>query len=289
MSVEPGPRFSKTTTSKGSIYLNEGSSLLSSASSDQAKRLRDESLTLLRNRYHMLAGVDAVDVLKVAISLECCHQEIIELCISIAFPVVILQCRTLINLLASQTTYDDYSDLASNYLDLKYAFVLTRLRECFDWVWNRVFDRWKRDANDADGIDMKTGDLGFNLAQISSMVFSIKDAFTQIDKIAGTTLIDITRNAKRMFAMFETGILGCAAKAQKARTNQGNSIFLSVSYVPLLTVGRGEKISIPVRRYLSSSVMDQWYQSPNSRHRPEDFIRKRSYWYPRSCRSRYEQ
>ncbi|CAF3621278.1 unnamed protein product [Fusarium graminearum] len=221
---------SGATTSKSSDRPNNSSPLLCPASSDYAKKLENESLTLMQEKYPSLVDIDAVDVLKVIGSMQNflmrnTQQGLTELCVSIAFPLVILQCRTLTTLLASLSSLEEDGGLGSNYLDPKYSCVLTRLEECFDWrlesVWNRVFSHWKSKAKDGDWIDRRTKDLIVNLAEISPMLLSVEDAFTQIDQIAGTTLFQITRNAERTFHMFDTGISECTAKAQELRIEQG--------------------------------------------------------------------
>ncbi|CAG1964718.1 unnamed protein product [Fusarium graminearum] len=227
---------SGATTSKSSDRPNNSSPLLCPASSDYAKKLENESLTLMQEKYPSLVDIDAVDVLKVIGSMQNflmrnTQQGLTELCISIAFPLVILQCRTLTTLLASLSSLEEDGGLGSNYLDPKYSCVLTRLEECFDWrlesVWNRVFSHWKSKAKDGDWIDRRTKDLIVNLAEISPMLLSVEEAFTQIDQIAGTTLFQITRNAERTFHMFDTGISECTAKAQELRIEQEATKYLS--------------------------------------------------------------
>ncbi|RGP72031.1 hypothetical protein FLONG3_6930 [Fusarium longipes] len=210
MDVELQRTVSGATTSKNSDHPNDGSPLLYPATSDQAKRLRDESLTLMREKYPSLVDIEAVNILKVIGSMRNfvmreAQQELTELCISIAFPLVILQCRSLTNLLASLSSLEEDG---LTYLDSKYSSVLTRLEECLNWrlelVWYRVFNHWKSKAKDGDWIDTKTNDLRYNLTQIAPMIISVKEALTQIDKIAGTSLFRITNGAENTLHMFET-------------------------------------------------------------------------------------
>ena len=206
------------------------SPLLQPANSDQAKRLKDESLTFMRDEHPRLVDIDAVDVLKVISSTICyltrdAQQELTEICISITFPLVILQCRSLINLLNSLTLPEDHGGQASRYLNSEYSSVLTRLEQCFDWrleyAWSIVFENWKSKAKDGDWIHIKIGDLKSNLAEISLMIDSVKDAFREIDEIAGTNLFSITTKAQKTFDMFEKGISEFMAKAEELRIDQG--------------------------------------------------------------------
>ncbi|KAH6949074.1 hypothetical protein DER45DRAFT_545004 [Fusarium avenaceum] len=244
MDAELQPMVSEATTSRSSetLDVNDGSPLLSSARSDQAKRLKDESLTVLRDKYPKLGDVNAIHVLKVVGSMNYfmrdAQREITELCISIAYPLVILQCRSLINLLSSLSALDDHGGVASNYLDAKYSSVLTRLEEYFEWrlefVWNKVFSHWRNEPKDGDLLDTKTSDLRYSLNQISPIVISVQEAFREIDKVTGTTLIDITRGAEETFNMFEAGILKCVVKADVLRADQERKKHLS----PLVDTSR---------------------------------------------------
>lgn len=230
MDVELQRRVSQATTSKSSDSPNDGSPLLQPANSDQAKRLKDESLTFMREKHPRLVDVDAVDVLKVISSTICyltqdAQQELTELCISIAFPLVILQCRSLINLLNSLALPEDHGGQASRYLNSEYYSILSRLEQCFEWrleyAWSIVFNNWKSKAKDGDWIDTKTSDLKSNLAEISLMTDSVKEAFREIDEIAGTSLFVITLKAQKTFDMFQEGISECTAKAEELRIKQG--------------------------------------------------------------------
>jgi hypothetical protein len=230
MDVELQRRVSQATTSKGSDNPNDGSPLLQPANSDHAKRLRDESLTFMRDKHPRLVDVDAIDVLKV-ISSKICYitrdvqQELSELCISIAFPHVILQCRSLTNLLNSLALPEDHGGQAFRYLNPEYSSVLIRLEQCFNWrleyAWSIVFNNWKSKAKDGDWIDTKTSDLKSNLAEISLMTDSVKEAFREIHEIAGTSLFMITLKAQTTFDMLREGISECTAKAEELRIKQG--------------------------------------------------------------------
>ncbi|RBR24857.1 uncharacterized protein FIESC28_02347 [Fusarium coffeatum] len=229
MDVELHRRISETTTSKGSDSTNDGSPLLQPANSDQAKRLKDEALTFMRDKHPKLVDVDAVDVLKVISSTICyltrnAQQELTEISISIAFPQVILQCHYLTNLLNSLALPEDHGGQAFRYLNSEYSSVLSRLHQYFDWMleyaWNIVFDNWKSKAKGGDWIDNKTSDLKSNLAEILLMTNSVKEAFRQIDEIAETSLFEITLKAQETFDMFEKGISDCTAKAEELRIKQ---------------------------------------------------------------------
>ena len=60
-----------------------------------------------------------------------------------------------------------------------------------------------------------------NLAEILRMTISVKEAFGELDEIAGTRLFVITMKAQRTFDMFEEGISECMAKAEELRIKQG--------------------------------------------------------------------
>lgn len=53
------------------------------------------------------------------------------------------------------------------------------------------------------------------------MTISVKEAFGELDEIAGTRLFVITMKAQRTFDMFEEGISECMAKAEELRIKQG--------------------------------------------------------------------
>ncbi|RFN51782.1 hypothetical protein FIE12Z_3985 [Fusarium flagelliforme] len=250
----------------------------------------------MREKHSSLADVDPVVVLKVIGSMQGYgmrdgRREITELCISVAFPLLILQCRSLINLLASLATPDDHRGAGSVYLDSTYSFVLNRLEEFFDWrlgsTWNMIFNHWKSKAKDGDWIDTKANDLRYNLAQISPMLLSVKEAFTEIDKIAGTNLCQITseRNTEKTFNMFEAGISECTAKAQELRIEQAHTSrpqsWTSGSSPPLggivqrTSFGRGRTgAADPAEEDTTSKPQRRWHRSHKkvkiSAERPED-------------------
>lgn len=90
-----------------SIVENEASPLLVESNTDKAKRVQDEAKTILLQKYSALVDMAAINVLKVLGVMRLARLEIAELCISISFPLVILQCRSPVILLVFLSAFDD--------------------------------------------------------------------------------------------------------------------------------------------------------------------------------------
>ncbi|KAL5586056.1 hypothetical protein FOBRF1_015926 [Fusarium oxysporum] len=73
----------------------------------------------------------------------------------------------------------------------------------------------------------KIGDLKSNVAHIRSIYLSVKEAFVQIDRMAGTSLVDLLSDIQVAFDMFELNLAECAAKADELRVEQERPKHLS--------------------------------------------------------------
>ncbi|KAF5574318.1 hypothetical protein FPANT_11835 [Fusarium pseudoanthophilum] len=170
-----------------SIIEIETSPLLAGSNTDAAKRIQDEAKSALQQKYPTLIDMAAQDILKVFGAMRESRLEIAELCISTSFPLVIIQYRSLTNLLTSLSTFDDQ-------------------------------ERWLSD---------KVGDLKRNVARIQPIYLSVKEAFVQIDRMAGTSLAVLLSEIEEAFDMFETEFAECVAKAKELRVEQKRSKHLS--------------------------------------------------------------
>lgn len=225
MDLELENRVPKTATSSTSV--NEANALLAQSDTDEAKRLKDEATSILDEKYANLADMDVIDILKVIgnvnTSVRDAQQEITELCISIAFPLVILQCRSLANLLASLSKFDDHGRGPDIAWYSHQQSVLGRLSGGFDsyyaWRarWIDVFNRWQREAEDWSWLSAKVGGMRNHIAEIRPIFLSIEAAFGQITTMTGISFKDAVTNIRRTFEMFKVRLAECAAKVDKLR------------------------------------------------------------------------
>jgi hypothetical protein len=89
------------------------------------------------------------------------------------------------------------------------------------YEWTVVFERWRNEVKDYQWLSDKIGDLKSNIAHIRSIYLSVKEAFVQIDRMAGTSLVDLLSDIQVAFDMFELNLAECAAKADELRVEQG--------------------------------------------------------------------
>ncbi|PNP74351.1 hypothetical protein FNYG_12400 [Fusarium nygamai] len=215
----------------GRIIEDGTSPLLVESNTDEAKRVQDEAKSTLQQRYPTLVDMAAIDILKVFGAMGEARLEIAELCISISFPVVILQCRSLTNLLASLSAFDDYGNVPEMTWHSRNLSMLGNLENGFGYTWRYkwilVFERWRNQAKDHQWLSDKIGDLKSNVAHIRPIFLSIKEAFVQIDWMAGTSLVDLLSDIQDTFDMFERNLAECAAKADELRVEQERPKHLS--------------------------------------------------------------
>ncbi|KAF4456338.1 hypothetical protein F53441_1497 [Fusarium austroafricanum] len=188
---------------------------------------------ILHEKYSNLADMDVINVLKVigvtSTFMRGVQREVTELGISIAFPLVILQCRSLANLLASLSNFDDEAPHMAWHSH--HASILGGLVEDFDSLWRHrwqyVFRRWQSEGNDYEGLNRKIEDLRSKLAELRPIFASIKEAFNQIDNMTGTSLVDIASPVQEAFNMFNNCLAECAEKANKMRLEEERQKHLS--------------------------------------------------------------
>ncbi|QGI87717.1 hypothetical protein CEK25_002673 [Fusarium fujikuroi] len=209
----------------------ETSPLLAESNTDEAKRVRDEAKATLKQKYPTLVDMAAIDILKVFGAMREARLEIAELCISISFPLVILQCRSLSNLLASLSAFDDHGKVPEMTWHARNLSMLGKLENGFGYSWRYqwclVFERWSDHVKDYHWLSDKTGDLQSNVAHIRPIFLLLKEAFLQIDKMAGTSLVDLLSDVQHAFDMFEHRLGECSAKADELRVEQERPKHLS--------------------------------------------------------------
>lgn len=223
MDVELENRVPKKATS--STSLDEANALLVLSDTDEAKRLKDEATSILHERYAALAGMDVVDILKVIGNVNTwvhgAQQEITELCISVAFPLLILQCRSFANLLASLSAFDDHGRVPDIAWHSQQQSMLHRLGGGFisyyTWRvrWIDAFDRWQREVEDSSWLSAKVSSMRNHLDEIWPIFISIEAAFDQITTRTGISFGDMTKNIRATFGMFEEHLAKCGAKADE--------------------------------------------------------------------------
>ncbi|CZR44820.1 uncharacterized protein FPRO_14572 [Fusarium proliferatum ET1] len=209
----------------------ETSPLLAESNTDEAKRVRDEAKATLQQKHPTLVDMAAIDILKVFGAMREARLEIAELCISISFPLVILQCRSLSNLLASLSAFDDQGKVPEMTWHARNLSILGKLENGFGYSWRYqwciVFERWSNQVKDHHWLGDKTGDLQSNVAHVRPIFLSVKEAFMQIDKMAGTSLVDLLSDVQHAFDMFEHRLAECSAKAEELRVEQERPKHLS--------------------------------------------------------------
>ncbi|KAL9562682.1 hypothetical protein ACKAV7_013246 [Fusarium commune] len=214
-----------------SIIGTETSPLLAESNTDEAKRVRDEAKSTLQQRYPTLVDMAAINILKVFGAMREARLEIAELCISMSFPLVILQCRSLKNLLASLSAFDDHGKVPEMTWHSRNLSMLGNLENGFGYSWRYewtvVFERWRNEVKDYQWLSDKIGDLKSNVSHIRSIFLSVKEAFVQIDRMAGTSLVDLLSDIQAAFDMFELNLAECAAKADELRVEQERPKHLS--------------------------------------------------------------
>ncbi|KAF5704878.1 hypothetical protein FGLOB1_8297 [Fusarium globosum] len=215
----------------GSIVEDGLSPLLLESNTDEAKRVQDEAKSALQQRYPTLVDMDAIDILKVLGATSEARLIVAELCISISFPLFILQCRSLANLLASLSAFDDQGKAPEMSWYSRNVPNLGKLEDGFDYLWrhqwNGVFERWKKEVKDYQWLRDKIDDFRSNVAHIGPILLSVEEAFVQIDKMAGTHLVALLRNIQTALDMFERNLAECATKVDELRVEQERPKHLS--------------------------------------------------------------
>ncbi|KAG5814132.1 hypothetical protein H9Q74_007923 [Fusarium xylarioides] len=214
-----------------SIFGNETSPLLAESNTDEAKRIQDEAKSTLQQKYPTLVDMAAMNILKVFGAMRESRLEIAELCISISFPLVIIQCRSLTNLMTSLSTFDDHEVVPEMTWHSQTHSVLGNLRHGFgyswSYSWSLVFKRWRIEGKDHQWLSDKVGELKRNTDHIQPTFLSVKEAFVQIDRMAGTSLEVLLSGIQKAFDIFDIGFAECAAKADELRVEKERSKHLS--------------------------------------------------------------
>ncbi|CAH0027030.1 unnamed protein product [Clonostachys rhizophaga] len=205
--------------------IEEANALLAQTDTNQARRLKSEATSLLGERYVNLVGMNAIEILTVIgnlkIWMSATQQEVIELCLSIAYPLLILQCRSLAKMLASLSTFDDQGQVPDISWHPQQQTVLGRLSRGFHssytWkaAWINVFTRWKIDGEDSSWLSTRIDGIRSQLAEISPIFISIEAAFGQITIMTGISFDDAMENIENTFEMFETYLDQCKAKVDE--------------------------------------------------------------------------
>ncbi|KAF5652140.1 hypothetical protein F25303_3614 [Fusarium sp. NRRL 25303] len=214
-----------------SITEIETSPLLAESDTDEAKRVQDEAKSTLQQKYPNLIEMAAIDILKVSGAMKETRLDLAELCISISFPLVILQCRSLNNLLASLSAFDDHGKVPERMWRPGNLSILSNLKHGFgyEWryEWGLVFERWCNQVKDYHWLSVKIGELKSNIDHVRYIFLYVKEAFVQIDRMAGTPLIDLLLDLQDALLVLEFHLAECAAKAEELRVEQERPKHLS--------------------------------------------------------------
>ncbi|KAM0549051.1 hypothetical protein ACHAPJ_009626 [Fusarium lateritium] len=235
MDVQPQQDAAKIQTNRRSAL--ELSALLAHSNADEAKRLQGKARSVLQGSFSILADVDAIDILKVIgithNGAQDTRWKIIELCISSAFPLVILECRLLVNLLSSLSLLDDQGPVADKAKDSDHVPIFKILAEEFGyvwrWRWRDVFSRWQGEVQDSEWLDNKVRDFTSNLTQIQMAFSSIKEALNQIHRWTGISLEPVSATIAAAIDLFNTCLADCSTKANELRIEQERSKYLASS------------------------------------------------------------
>jgi hypothetical protein len=169
--------------------------------------------------------MNAIDILTVIGNLKTwmstTQQEVIELCLSIAYPLLILQCRSLENMLASLSSFDDQGQVPDISWHPQQQTVLGRLSRGFHssytWkaAWINVFTRWKIDSEDSSWLSARIDGMRGQTDEILPIFSSIKAAFGQVTIMTGVSFDDEVKNIGKTFEMFDTYLNQCKAKVDE--------------------------------------------------------------------------
>ncbi|KAF4499917.1 hypothetical protein FAGAP_3918 [Fusarium agapanthi] len=210
--------------SMSSIIEIETSSLLVESNTDEAKRVQDEAKSTLQQKYPTLVDMAAINILKVFGAMRHTRLDDAELCISISFPLVILQCRSLNNLLASLSEFDDHGRVPDRTWRPGNLSILSNLKNGFGYQWRHewglVFERWSNQIKDYQWLNNRIGDLKSNVDHVRYIFLYVKEAFVQINRMAGTPLVGILFDIKEALLVLEFHLAKCAAKADELRVEQ---------------------------------------------------------------------
>lgn len=215
-----GPETASETTS-----IDKANALLAQIDTNEARRLKAEATSLLGERHVNLVGMNAIDILTVIGNLKTwmstTQQEVIELCLSIAYPLLILQCRSLEKMLASLSTFDDQGQVPDISWHPQQQTVLGRLSRGFHssytWkaAWINVFTRWKIDSEDSSWLGARIDGMRGQTDEILPIFSSIKAAFGQVTIMTGVSFDDEVKNIGKTFEMFDTYLNQCKAKVDE--------------------------------------------------------------------------
>ncbi|CAG9991058.1 unnamed protein product [Clonostachys byssicola] len=206
--------------------VDKGSALLAQIDTNEVQRLKAEATSHLGEKHANLAGMNAVDILTVIGNLRTwmspTQQEVIELCLSISYPLLILQCRSLAKMLDSLSTFDEHGRVPDNSWHPQQQTVLGRLSRDFHssytWepAWINVFNRWKKEVEDSSWLCTRIDGMRRQLAEISPIFISIKAAFAEITLMTRVSFDDEVKNIEKIFYMFETNLDQCKAKVDES-------------------------------------------------------------------------
>lgn len=212
-------------TASNRTDIDEVNALLAQTDTNEVRRLKSEATSLLEESHANLVGMNTIDILTVVGNLKtwmsATQQEVIELCLSIAYPLLILQCRSLAKMLASLSTFDDQGQVPDISWHPQQQTVLGRLSRGFHssytWkaAWINVFTRWKIDGEDSSWLSAKIDGMRGKIAEISPIFTSIKVAFSEITIMTGVSFDDEVENIERTFEMFEMYLDQCKAKVDE--------------------------------------------------------------------------
>ncbi|CAH0058267.1 unnamed protein product [Clonostachys solani] len=205
--------------------IDRANALLAQTDTNEVQRLKAEATSILGERHASLVGMNAIDILRVIGNLTtripAAQQEVTELCISIAYPLLILQCRSLAKMLTSLSTFDDQGSVPDISWYSQQQTTLGRLSRDFHWsytwkaAWIDVFNRWKIKVEDSSWLSARIDGMRSQIAEISPIFISIKAAFSQITIVTGISFDDEVNNIENTFKMFETYLDQCAAKVDE--------------------------------------------------------------------------
>ncbi|CAI6100893.1 unnamed protein product [Clonostachys chloroleuca] len=229
-------------TASNRTDIDEVNALLAQTDTNEVRRLKFEATSLLEESHANLVGMNTIDILTVIGNLKtwmsATQQEVIELCLSIAYPLLILQCRSLAKMLASLSTFDDQGQVPDISWHPQQQTVLGRLSRGFHssytWkaAWINVFTRWKIDGEDSSWLSAKIDGMRGKIAEISPIFTSIKVAFSEITIMTGVSFDDEVENIERTFEMFEMYLDQCKAKVDELNIEERSKHLLPFQNPP---------------------------------------------------------
>ncbi|VUC29195.1 unnamed protein product [Clonostachys rosea] len=232
-----GPEAANNTANIG-----KANPLLEQVHTNEFQRLKAEATRLLSERHANLVGMNAIDILKVIGNLTtlipATDQEVAELCLSIAYPLLIQQCRSLVKMLASLSTFDGQDRVPDVAWYSQHKTTLGKLSggfySCYTWrlAWFNVFNQWKTKAEDSSWLSARIDHMRSQIAGISPIFTSIKGAFSQITIATGISFEEEVRNLEDTLKMFETCFDQCTEKVDELRIQEQAKHFLQFPNPP---------------------------------------------------------